>query len=219
LQLLEILAVRSPSTIDKTYFPTADAEPLPLMRPSELAFPRAVRLCFVTGDELVNASPAGVRPLLLIDVDGVLNPLAVGSESVPSGFKAYDLEGLRVLLTREHGVWLTDLAADFDLIWATSWEHDADRLLAELVGLPRGMPVITFKSPQTGWTTKLPDVIRFVGDRPMAWVDDVLGPDEHAWARSRATPTLLIQPDHRVGLTSAHIDRLRKFAVEVRRQH
>jgi DNA helicase-2/ATP-dependent DNA helicase PcrA len=59
-----------------------------------------------------------------------------------------------------------------------------------------GMQVITFES-QTGWTTKLPDVIRFVGDRPGAWVDDILGPDERAWASSRGVPTLLIETDYR----------------------
>ena len=89
-------------------------------------------------------------------------------------------------------------------------------MIAERVGLPRGLPVITFESPQTGWTAKLPDVIRFVGDRPVAWVDDVLGPEEHAWAASRPVPTLLLQPDHRIGLTRADIDRLREFALELR---
>ena len=157
------------------------------------------------------------RPLLLIDVDGVLNPLALEPPGhVPPGFVAHDLEGLRVLLARQHGAWLTDLGADFDLVWATSWVHDADRLIAELVGVPRGLPVITFDSPQTGWTAKLPDVIRFVGDRPVAWVDDVLGSEDHAWAASRPVPTLLLQPDHPECLTRAHNDRQRGFALELR---
>jgi hypothetical protein len=157
------------------------------------------------------------KPFLLIDVDGVLNPLAVRPPGdVPPGFVAYDLDGFRVFLAREHGSWLTGLAVDFDLVWATSWEHDADRLIAERVGLPRGLPVITFESSQTGWMKKLPDVIRFVGDRPVAWIDDDLGPDEYDWAGSRAVSTLLIQPDHRVGLTLAHIDQLRSFALELR---
>ena len=165
----------------------------------------------------MKGSRVGVRPLLLIDVDGVLNPLAVRRQGyVPPGFVAHDLDGLRVFLAREHGIWLTSLAVDFDLVWATSWEHDADRLIAERVGVPRGLPVITFEAPQTGWTAKLPDVIRFIGDRPGAWVDDALGTDEYAWASSRDVPTLLIQPDHRVGLTSAHIDQLRAFALELR---
>jgi hypothetical protein len=157
-----------------------------------------------------------VRPLLLIDVDGVLNPLAVQPPGhVPPGFAAHDLEGLRVLLAAQHGSWLSELAVDFDLVWATSWEHDADRLIAERVGLPRGLPVITFDSPPEDWTSKLPDVIRFVADRPVAWIDDDLGPEVYSWADSRTVSTLLIQPDHRVGLTSAHVDRLRGFALEL----
>jgi hypothetical protein len=158
-----------------------------------------------------------VRPLLLIDVDGVLNPMAIRPHGhVPPGFAAYDLDGIRVLLAAHHGVWLSGLAADFDLVWATSWEHDADRLIAERIGLARGLPVITFDSGQTGWFKKLPDVIRFVGDRPVAWIDDDLGPEVYGWADSRTAPTLLVQPDHRVGLTSTHIDRLRAFALELR---
>lgn len=158
-----------------------------------------------------------VRPLMLIDVDGVLNPLGIKPRGhVPPGFAAHDLVGLRVLLASHHGAWLSELAVDFDLVWATSWEHDADRLIAERVGLPRGLPVITFASPQTGWTSKLPDVIRFVGDCPVAWIDDDLSHEVYGWADSRTVPTLLIQPDHRVGLTSAHIDRLREFALELR---
>ncbi len=40
-----------------------------------------------------------VRPLLLIDVDGVLNPLGIKPQGhVPPGFEAHDLVGLRVLL-------------------------------------------------------------------------------------------------------------------------
>lgn len=50
----------------------------------------------------------------------------------------------------------------------------------------------------------------------MAWIDDDLGPEVYRWADSRTVSTLLIQPDHRVGLTSAHIDRLRGFALEPR---
>src|SRR4051812_13672872 len=60
---------------------------------------------------------------------------------------------------------------------------------------------------------KLPDVLGFAGDRPPAWVDDVFGDEENDWASSRGVSTLLIQTDHRVGLTSAHIDILPTLAL------
>ena len=110
------------------------------------------------------------RPLLLLDVDGVLNPLGVRDWP---GFTPHDLGEpgtaghMRVLLSLDHGRWLSALVDYFDLVWATSWERDADLLIAEQIGLPRGLPFIKF-TEQTGWTSKLPDVIRFVGQRAAA---------------------------------------------------
>ncbi len=119
-----------------------------------------------------------------------------------------------MLLSPDHGRWLTALGDVFDLVWATSWEQDADLLIAERVGLPRGLPFITF-TEQSGWTSKLPDVSRFVGERATAWVDDQFDPEAHAWAQSRDAPTLLVETDHRVGLKQEHVVRLRDFAAAV----
>ena len=148
-----------------------------------------------------------MKPLLLLDVDGVLNPLGV---SDAPGFTTQRVGGMRVLLSTTHGRWLRELADVFDLTWATSWERDAD-LIAERIGLPVGLPAITFTG-QTEWTVKLPDVMEYVGHRALAWVDDQLGPEVHAWAISRPAPTLLIETDSRVGLTEAQVERLRTWA-------
>jgi HAD domain in Swiss Army Knife RNA repair proteins len=154
---------------------------------------------------------AVTRPLLLLDVDGVLNPLGV--RDAP-GFVPYHLGGVGVLLSPDHGRWLTSLADVFDLTWATSWERDAD-LIAERIGLPRGLPVVTF-TDQYEWMVKLPDVVRYVGDRACAWVDDQLGPDVRTWADTRQAPTLLVETDSRVGLTLEHVERMRRFATDLR---
>lgn len=148
-----------------------------------------------------------MKPLLLLDVDGVLNPLGV---SEAPGFAAHHVGGMRVLLNSDHGRWLGELGARYDLTWATSWERDAD-LIAERIGLPLGLPAITF-SDQSGWTVKLPDVVRYAGDRPLAWVDDQIGPKVRAWAAGRQAATLLVETDSRVGLTPAHVETLRAWA-------
>lgn len=150
-----------------------------------------------------------VRPFLLLDVDGVLNPFAAAGR--PDGFTRYRLMGYEVWLSLRHGAWLKGLAAWFDLVWATTWEHDAPRLIAPRVGLPLDLPVIEFSEGAADGTWKLHDVDRFVGHRPLAWVDDDLGPDAFAWAKHRETPTLLLRTEPSVGLTEQDVWRLEGF--------
>jgi len=148
-------------------------------------------------------SPDVERPYLLIDVDGVLNPIDPPPDL---GFERYRFRGLEVYLTSVHGRWLRGLARWFDLAWCTTWEQHAPRHFGPILGLV-DLPVIRF----TSRAGKLPDVIEFVGDRPCAWVDDRIGQDDRDWAAARQEPTLLVQPDPMVGLTEFHRQELERF--------
>jgi len=154
------------------------------------------------------------RPLLLIDVDGVLNPYLGASDVVPEGYGAHRLGGMSVVLCASHGRWLHELAALFDLVWASTWEADAEALIGPTIGAPAGIPHLTFseRDPED-WTWKLPAVERHVGDRPVAWLDDDPGHGAADWAATRAAPTLLIRPSPRVGWTRAERDQLVAFAT------
>jgi HAD domain in Swiss Army Knife RNA repair proteins len=156
--------------------------------------------------------PADPRPVLLVDVDGVLNPWE--AEGCPDGYQEYDFyPAERVLLSPGHGELLTSLAPAYELVWATAWEHRANRLIGPVLALPE-LPVIEF--PLSGrdlFFRKLPAVIDAVGDRPCAWIDDAHQPDHYAWARQRAAPTLLIDIDPSVGLTRDVIATLRAWAA------
>ncbi len=106
-----------------------------------------------------------------------------------------------------HGVWLTELSKQFDVVWASAWGFEAHRHLGPILGLVEfpfvPMPPIPFP-PQD----KVPAIATFVGDRPAAWVDDVIVPEARAWSDSREAPTLLVTVDHRIGLTRREVDRL-----------
>jgi len=143
---------------------------------------------------------ADPRPALLVDVDGVLNPwLAPGC---PDGFATYDFfAGERVLLSAAHGKLLTSLTPAYELVWATAWEHRANRLICPVLGMPE-LPVIEFPLSDDLQFRKLPAVIQAVGQRPCAWIDDEHQPDHHTWAKRRGVPTLIIDIDPAVGLTS-----------------
>ena len=74
----------------------------------------------------------------------------------------------------------------YEVVWATGWGAEADRLLAPLLGVPR-LPVVPF--PRTPFTAdlKVPAIDALAGDRPAAWIDDLLGPAASHWA-ARARP-------------------------------
>ena len=155
---------------------------------------------------------ADARPLLLVDVDGVLNPWL--APQCPDGFREYSFfPGERVLLSEGHGALLRDLASSFELVWATAWEHKANRLICPVIALPE-LPVIEFPLTGTDYRfRKLPAVIDSVGDRPCAWIDDEHQPDHYHWARQRGVPTLLIDIDPAEGLTRRVAEQLAEWAA------
>jgi hypothetical protein len=152
------------------------------------------------------------RPILLVDVDGVLNPWE--AEFCPHGYAEFEFfPGERVLLCPDHGELLKSLADSYELVWATAWEHNANRLICPVLGLPE-LPVVEF--PLSGrdlYFRKLPAVIEVVGDRPCAWIDDVHLPDHHEWARERGVPTLIVDIDPAEGFTTAVAEQLARWAA------
>jgi len=160
----------------------------------------------------VNLAGADPRPILLVDVDGVLNPWL--ADGCPPGYDVYDFfPGERVLLSPDHGELLLSLGNAYQLVWATAWEHRANRLICPVLSLPE-LPVIEF--PLSGrdlYFRKLPAVIDAVGDRPCAWIDDEHKPDHYTWAKERGVPTLIVDIDPAVGLTSGVVGRLAGWAA------
>ncbi len=153
------------------------------------------------------------KPLLLLDVDGVLCPIGPGPGD---GMRALVVDGSPITFSEQLPTRLATLGERFALVWATAWEHDANRSLAPVLGLPE-LPLVVFagRHARAGRTWKLSAVKRFVGSRPMAWVDDELGRDAHHWASRRAAPTLLIDINPSWGLAEAHVQVLVDFADRV----
>jgi hypothetical protein len=173
------------------------------------------------------------RGLLLLDVDGPLNPHAANRTRRPPGYTTYRrtktgwhtgrearrYKGLRVWLHPDHGDQLLTLAAEtsLELVWATTWQHEANDRIAPAIGLP-SLPVIEFPGhdPTHGWNEawKWPAVASYAEGRPLAWLDDE---HDHAgaseFARQRdGTPTLLVHVDPKQGLGSAHLAEVRRWA-------
>jgi len=154
------------------------------------------------------------RPLLLVDVDGVLSLFGPGVD--PSTCTPALVEGIPHLLSRRAATLLARLAATYDCVWCTGWEDRADGHLPHLLGLPAGWPHLVFGDrPQDDAHWKLAAIDAHAGrDRPAAWIDDAHDERCRTWARERSGPTLLVTTDPATGLTEAHADQLEAWAAQ-----
>lgn len=161
------------------------------------------------------AGHAGERPLLFLDVDGVI-ALNAFSSGLPPGEMRVSPLGFIYLPDRAGGL-VRKLATRFDIVWATGWEHHANTGLLRPLGLRDELPVLTFgkrvRSGSSEW--KLKRVKAYAGHRPAAWLDDNLVNCHERWAAGRSEPTLLVPVDPRAGLTQDHVERLLHWADRV----
>jgi hypothetical protein len=153
------------------------------------------------------------RPLLLIDVDGVISLFGAG-QTGPSDVLPALVDGMPHLLSRRAGAHLRRLARTFECVWCTGWEERAPEQLPALLDLPRGWPHITFRDrPEYSAHWKLSGIDAAAGaHRALAWIDDSHDETCHAWAAARPGPTLLVGTRPEVGLEDAHVARLEAWA-------
>jgi hypothetical protein len=154
-----------------------------------------------------------VRPLALIDVDGVLNPY--GTPACPPGYVEYEMFPNEDPVRVHAGHGALKLAELADLTWAPSWDDDANRLLVPLLGLP-ALPVIRCSQPAFNHYDKFPAISRGVGQRPAVWFDDLHSVQAVDWARRRSPATRLIHVNPAIGLTCADVDNAIEFLREQR---
>ena len=155
------------------------------------------------------------RPLLFVDIDGVLNPYG---GPCPEHFDEHwlfpdDDEPVRVCLS--HGVWLHELAARYDLAWGSAWTAPDRALLAGVLDLPDFVGAVELPSGRFDPALKVPAVDRVAGTRPTGWIDDLLGAEAHRWAAERPAPTLLVPVDPATGLDRDHVDQLLGWADQL----
>lgn len=161
---------------------------------------------------------AASRPLLMVDIDGVISLFAMPGRSWAdrrtSEGSFHSIEGIPHFLSSIAATHLLALGAHFDLVWASGWEEKAGEYLPHLLGLPKGLPFLRFAravgKSNAHW--KLDAIEAFAGGRPLAWIDDAFNDACREWATERSSPTLLVQtaPEH--GLTSREAQQLMGWA-------
>lgn len=147
------------------------------------------------------------RPLLFLDVDGPLLPFGEPGDRYPN-HPAPDAESNNPLPARLDpalGPLLSALPCE--LIWATTWMHDANRSVSPLLGLPTldvlDRPDSTDDRVDAWfglhWKTRA--LVHRAGGRPFIWVDDEIGDGDREWvAANHSARALLHCVDARMGL-------------------
>ncbi len=159
-------------------------------------------------------------PILLLDVDGVLNATAF---DLPEHWQRGTFNGFVLTWDPTITARLRELheTGRVEIQWLTTWTTDADRLLAAPMGLPAGLKTHarTDAGPtgfagelrgRAGWwkLTAAQEVAAAEPDRRIVWIDDDLAhqaADTGEWLAANPH-VLVVAPDLRRGLTHEELD-------------
>lgn len=161
------------------------------------------------------------KRLILLDVDGVLNPLR--------GQPGFDLHHITVgadtypvRLNPKHGPLLLALAEDVgaELVWATTWEQDANVEIGPRIGLPelRVMPLPTAPTREV-FNEKFAAVPAFADGADWVWFEDVVYSQDTKWLKTHPDVGRfrIVEVGSAAGLGEKHIKHARRFFTELER--
>jgi len=147
------------------------------------------------------------RPVLLLDVDGVLNVPRTGCEAVrlADGPYAWSFNPVEPALPFLRWAW-----THFAVHWLTSWRNAAN-VIAGWAGLPKITALDADAGVSGDW--KLEAVKRRFARRrcSVVWIEDGISPAALAWIGARPN-FRYVETDPFKGLTTEHIRAAAEFA-------
>jgi hypothetical protein len=153
------------------------------------------------------------RPILAVDVDGVISLFGFDAPPPPGEARYQLVDGMLHCISLQAGERLKRLGDLFELIWASGWEEKANFYLPATLGLAE-LPHLTFDGAarfgSAHW--KLGPLDEHCRGRALAWLDDNLDDSCYAWARERPEPTLLMPTDPAKGLQDEETEALLAWA-------
>jgi hypothetical protein len=158
----------------------------------------------------------GAKPLLAVDVDGVVSLFGFDQPPGPPAAEFKLIEGTMHCISIAAGPRLRLLADHYELVWASGWEGQTE-VLTEILELPEH-PFLGFggnaEFGSAEW--KIEPLDAYAGGRALAWVDDSFDERCYEWAKQRRAPTLLIRTESRLGLLDVHVEALVGWARSLR---
>ncbi|MEU6859295.1 HAD domain-containing protein [Glycomyces sp. NPDC046736] len=147
------------------------------------------------------------RPLLFLDIDGTVIPFGRSAPSAPSA------NPYLARVDPHIGRRLATLRCE--LVWATTWEDEANREVAPRLGL-EALPVVRWPEPtpegaqedrwfNLHWKTRT--LVAWASGRPFVWIDDEITADDSAWVVDNHPGRALLLPvKASLGVTEGDLD-------------
>jgi hypothetical protein len=157
--------------------------------------------------------PVDTRVIVLLDIDGVLNPMGIAADR-EEDFTKVDAGWVSWMLALEwHGKMVRQIHEQAKIVYVSSWEDDSN-VASEFFELPE-FEYVHFprnKEDMTGKTWKIPTIEKYAEkhDNPIVWIDDEVVDDAFEWAKNRPN-TLIIKTDPDIGYTEEDHKKVMEF--------
>ena len=171
------------------------------------------------------AGGAENRPILAIDVDGVISLFGFDSPPPPGTGQWELIDGTPHLISIGAAERIRRLFESFEPVWATGWQDRANDRLSLITGIGP-LPVIEFDAHRrkgaaaetTAAHWKLGAIGEFCAGRALAWIDDSFDQSCFDWAAERESgglPTLLVPTEPDLGFEEAQAAVVAEWAASI----